>query len=191
MTKALGATATSIPIRGAAGRRWAVICCILIVISLQFGMNRQFIFDLVSSSASAIQDNMVIWGSTTGRSITTRSPSILKQIDDLFGKRIIDDVDNLSEIRPDGVAIYPGAREWYTYWTHASQKGKPIDIFLVDDESAHIYDDYVASTVESVSEATLRHIQDMKSRYASVAALPDFYARGLGWVMDVSLLFSM
>jgi hypothetical protein len=42
------------------------------------------------------------------------------------------------------------------------------------------------SSVESVSEATLQHITDMKSRYESVGALPDFYARGIGWIMDVS-----
>ena len=75
-------------------------------------------------------------------------------------------------------STFPGARDWHDYWTIASRKGKDqID-------QSHIHDDYVASAAESASKATLQHIDEMKSRYESVNALADFYARGLGWIQD-------
>jgi hypothetical protein len=95
--------------------------------------------------------------------------------------------DPSAEFRVDG-SIFPGAREWNEYWTYASRKGKQHgqsdDDYRVE---THIHDDYVASAVESASEATLKHIGDMKQRYESVGALPDFYARGIGWIRDVSV----
>ena len=73
---------------------------------------------------------------------------------------------------------FPRALEWYEYWTHTSKKGQdPID-------DAHCHDDYVVSTAKSASDDALMHFNVMKQRYASVRALPDFYARGLGWVQD-------
>ncbi len=107
---------------------------------------------------------------------------ILKPARDFSWKRIgshSENEDDASEFRSDD-GIFPRAREWYDYWTYASRKGK--DRF---DES-HVHDAYVASAVKSVSTATLRHINDMKLRYKSVGALPDFYARGIGWIHEVS-----
>jgi hypothetical protein len=73
---------------------------------------------------------------------------------------------------------FPRALKWYEYWTYASKKGQdPID-------DAHCHDDYVVSTAKSASDDALMHFNVMKQRYASVRALPDFYARGLGWVQD-------
>ena len=91
------------------------------------------------------------------------------------------DVDNLSVVRPGG-NIFPGAREWHNYWSYTSRKSKSQH----NEDNTNVHDDYVLSFVESVSESTLQHIFDMKSRYESVGALPDFYARGLGWILDVS-----
>jgi hypothetical protein len=105
---------------------------------------------------------------------------ILADIDDDFG-------DPSAEFRSDDDA-FPGAREWNDYWTHASRKGKRRG--QSDDSSrieSHTRDDYVTSAVELASEATLEHIDDMKQRYESVGALPDFYARGIGWIRDVSV----
>ena len=87
--------------------------------------------------------------------------------------------DDAWEFRSDD-GTFPRAREWYDYWTYASRKGKERL-----DES-HVHDAYVASAVKSVSAATLRHIHDMKQRYESAGALPDFRARGIGWIQEVS-----
>jgi len=73
---------------------------------------------------------------------------------------------------------FPGARDWYDYWTYASRKGN------VQLNQTHIHDDYVILAVESASNATLHHINEMRRRYESVGALADFYARGLGWIQD-------
>ena len=71
--------------------------------------------------------------------------------------------------------IFPGAREWYDYWTYASRK-------IVKEEELHIHDDYIVSAVERETPAALQHIKEMQQRYEHVSALADFYARGLGWV---------
>jgi hypothetical protein len=87
--------------------------------------------------------------------------------------------NDASEFRSDD-GIFPRAREWYDYWTYASSKGEDRL------EESHVHDAYVALAVKSVSAATLRHINDMKLRYDSAGALPDFYARGIGWIKEVS-----
>jgi len=87
--------------------------------------------------------------------------------------------DDASEFRSDD-GTFPRAREWYDYWTYASRKGEDRL------NESHVHDAYVAMAVKSVSTATLRHISDMKQRYESAGALPDFYARGIGWIQEVS-----
>ena len=98
----------------------------------------------------------------------------------------IDDVEDPSTKFCSDDNTFPSARVWNDYWTYASRKGKYGQSDGPRVES-HIHDDYVALAVESASEATLKHIDDMKQRYESVGALPDFYARGIGWIRDVSL----
>jgi hypothetical protein len=108
---------------------------------------------------------------------------------DWLWKAILADIDDFedasAEFRSDN-NIFPGAREWYDHWIYASRKGKhgQLDDSRVE---SHIHDDYVVSAIKSASKATLKHIDDMKQRYENVGALPDFYARGLGWIRDVSL----
>lgn len=94
--------------------------------------------------------------------------------------------DALAEFRSED-NIFPRAREWHGYWTYASRKGNKEDHLDDSRFEPHMHDDYVASAVKSASKATLKHIDDMKRRYESVGALPDFYARGIGWIKDVSL----
>ena len=137
--------------------------------------------------------------STTGSS-NENNTNAYDTLSDWFGNRIFnrdeniiadeDDVDASSEFRSsDG--IFPGAREWYNYWTYNSSttvgQGK-------DGEAAaylsNIYDDYVEKAVQSRTEATLQHIHKMKRRYMNVNALPDFRARGIGWIhtrLDMAL----
>jgi len=139
--------------------------------------------------------------STTGTS-NENNTNAYDALSNWFGNRIFnrdensiagehdDDVDASSEFRSsDG--IFPGAREWYNYWTYNSsttvEKGE-------DGEAAaylsNIYDDYVEKAVRSRTEATLQHIDYMKRRYMNVNALPDFRARGIGWIhtrLDMAL----
>ena len=137
--------------------------------------------------------------STTGSS-NENNTNAYDTLSNWFGNRIFnrdeniiadeDDVDASSEFRSsDG--IFPGAREWYNYWTYNSSttvgQGK-------DGEAAaylsNIYDDYVEKAVQSRTEATLQHIHKMKRRYMNVNALPDFRARGIGWIhtrLDMAL----
>ena len=84
---------------------------------------------------------------------------------------------------------FPGARMWYDHWTYASRKGRgdDDDQQLNSDRRVHMHDDYVASTAKLASGAALEHIDAMRRRYEEVGALLDFHARGLGWVLDVSL----
>lgn len=115
----------------------------------------------------------------------TLSSSLRKPSDAVLDRiKVGTDVDDLSELRPDGSIVFPGSREWNEYWSYASKRGRFH--LVADDDNTHIHDDYVISSVESVSEASIQHINDMKTRYESVGALADFYARGLGWIMDVS-----
>lgn len=129
--------------------------------------------------------NITIKNVSTSLSSTLRKPTN----DFSTGIKVgADDHDELSELRPDGTIIFPGAREWYEYWSYASRKGKHQ---IIDEDIAHIHDDSVLSSVESVAEAALQHVIDMKARYESVGALADFYARGIGWIMDVSSEFAL
>ncbi len=159
----------------------AVISIIIITIALSS------IFDRGEKLFGLTPSNINVKISTIKNVSETRSSSLRKPTNarTQFGAGA--DVYELSELRPDGSIIFPGAREWYHYWSYASRKGK---IQLVDDENSHIHDEFVVSSVETVSEATLQHITEMKTRYDSVGALADFYARGLGWIMDVSLHFT-
>ena len=75
---------------------------------------------------------------------------------------------------------FPGAREWYESWSRASRKGR--DLIVPD----HDHDKYVAAEADAAAKRTMGHIENMKERYENVSALPDFYARGLGWIQDVS-----
>jgi hypothetical protein len=129
--------------------------------------------------------NITIKNVSTSLSSTLRKPTNDRSTGIKVGA---DDHDDLSELRPDGTIIFPGAREWYKYWTYASRKGK---YQIIDEDTTHIHDGYVLSSVESASEAALQHITDMKSRYEGVGALADFYARGIGWIMDVSSEFAL
>lgn len=86
-----------------------------------------------------------------------------------------------SEFRVDGNAGFRGAQEWYDNWSRLMPRYKGGK---VDDEHD------VLSAVKSATEATLLHFNVMKQRYQNVSALPDFYARGNGWVQDVSSLSS-
>ncbi|KAL3816859.1 hypothetical protein ACHAXA_005137 [Cyclostephanos tholiformis] len=98
--------------------------------------------------------------------------------------------------------VFRGAREWYEYWSYASSSSKndyemtrssaeydddretAPDVDASSSPSRHVHDDYVISVVESVTEEALNHVYDMKRRYESVGALPDFYSRGIGWIWD-------
>ena len=74
--------------------------------------------------------------------------------------------------------IFSGAREWSDYWMLVSKTT------LHGDDNDHKHDDYVIERSKSEAGAVLQHFTDMKGRYQSVRALPDFYAHGLGWVED-------
>ena len=74
--------------------------------------------------------------------------------------------------------IFPRSQEWYQQWTHASKKGQ--DIISND----HLRDEDVVLATSQTSANALLHYRNMKQRYASVRALPDFYARGIGWIHD-------
>ena len=74
--------------------------------------------------------------------------------------------------------IFPRSQEWYKQWTHASKKGQ--DIISND----HLRDEDVVLATSQTSANALLHYRNMKQRYASVRALPDFYARGIGWIHD-------
>lgn len=79
------------------------------------------------------------------------------------------------------------AREWHEYWTYASRKGihnNDVDQQLLMSSNAHLHDEYVESTVKSLTGAALQHIDTMKRRYINVGALPDFRARGIGWIWE-------
>ena len=65
-----------------------------------------------------------------------------------------------------------GAKDWNQYWTYLTRMGKET----INDDRAHVHDEYVASAAEAASTTTLQHIDKMKSRYESVNALADFYA---------------
>jgi hypothetical protein len=101
------------------------------------------------------------------------------------------DDDPSSELRSsDG--IFPGAREWYNYWTYNSSiiTGKGRDDTEAAAYVSNIYDDYVEKAVQSRTKATIQHIVNMKRRYMSVNALPDFRVRGIGWIrtrLDMAL----
>ena len=160
----------------------AVVLMIVIVIALLS------IFDRGEQLFGLTPSNINVKIAAIQNASSTLSSSLRKPTND-FSTGIPDgaDVDDdLAELHPDGDGgsiVFHGAREWYDYWSYASRKGK---FHVIDEETNHIHDAYVLSSVESVSEATLQHINDMKSRYESVGALPDFYARGIGWIMDVS-----
>jgi hypothetical protein len=79
------------------------------------------------------------------------------------------------EFRPEK-NIFPRAREWSEYWTNASSQ-EPIG-------DTHLHDDYVVLAAKLASDDTLDAYTLMKQRYASVRALPDFYARGIGWIQE-------
>lgn len=92
-----------------------------------------------------------------------------------------DDIDPSSEFRSSG--IFPGAREWYEYWTHNNRSTHQHN-------TINMYDDYVERVVQSRTEATLQHIHNMQRRYMNVSALPDFRVRGIGWIrtrLDMAL----
>lgn len=74
--------------------------------------------------------------------------------------------------------IFPRSQEWYQQWTHASKK-KQNSI-----SNDHLHDDTVVVATSQTSANALLHYSNMKQRYASVQALPDFYARGIGWIHD-------
>ncbi|KAL9187229.1 hypothetical protein ACHAXT_001332 [Thalassiosira profunda] len=76
-----------------------------------------------------------------------------------------------------GDGAYRGAREWHANWA-ASRMGKDTR------SDAHTYDAFVARAVGLAADDALRHIDEMRERYRSVDALPDYYARGLGWIED-------
>ena len=84
-----------------------------------------------------------------------------------------------SEFRVDDNAKFHGAQEWHDHWSYLPRyKGGKVD------------DEHVLFAVESATNTTLQHFNDMKQRYQNVSALPDFYALGNGWVQDVSSLAS-
>lgn len=78
--------------------------------------------------------------------------------------------------------MFAGAREWHANWNEVvSTKGKQRGV----QTDVHMHDEYVELAVKNASDAAWQHITDMKQRYASVGALADFYARGIGWIQDV------
>ena len=82
-----------------------------------------------------------------------------------------------AEFRVAGNAGFHGAQEWRDHWSSLPRYEDNVN------------DEYVSLAVESATEATLQHFNDMRQRYQNVSALPDFYARGIGWVQDVSSMF--
>jgi hypothetical protein len=158
---------------------------VAVVLMITIAIVLSSIFDRGEQLFGIAPSNIIVKTATSKNISATWSSSLRKPTHaNYIGTQLSGDVDELSELRPDGSIIFPGAREWYEYWSYASRKGK---IQLKDDDNSHIHDDFVISSVETVSEATLQHINEMKARYDSVDALADFYARGLGWIMDVSL----
>lgn len=156
-----------------------VVLMIIVVIVLSS------IFDLGEKLFGLTPSNINVKIATIKNVSITLLPSLPEPSGAVFdGIKIGTYIDDLSELRPDGSIVFPGAREWYDYWSYASRKGRSH--LVADDDNTHIHDNYVISAVESVSEASMQHISDMKTRYESVGALADFYARGLGWIIDVS-----
>lgn len=74
---------------------------------------------------------------------------------------------------------FVGAREWHDLWTYASPSQR-----VKNNVDPHIHDDSVLLLMESTKNSTWQYLSRMKTRYANVDALPDFYARGIGWVYD-------
>jgi hypothetical protein len=101
--------------------------------------------------------------------------------------------------RDDGTS-FPGAREWYGNWSRISnhggfsntgsddRDGESSSSSSMTEEEYHVHDERVAKLVELATASTVRHIDDMKDRYEAVGALPDHYARGIGWIRDVSYI---
>mmetsp|Transcript_18617 Transcript_18617/g.40318 ORF Transcript_18617/g.40318 Transcript_18617/m.40318 type:complete len:262 (-) Transcript_18617:1473-2258(-) len=87
---------------------------------------------------------------------------------------------------PSKQTIFTGAKEWSDYWTNASTMSLDSHDDDNDDDgnTYHKYDDYVADRSKLEAGGALQHFNDMKDRYQSLRALPDFYAHGLGWVED-------
>lgn len=87
-----------------------------------------------------------------------------------------------------------GASEWYRYWTMtATNNKKQYNISTVSSSTSsqsnnnkfiidHSHDNYILSRVKLQSNGAYRHIMGMKTRYETVGAIPDYRARGLGWI---------
>ena len=76
-----------------------------------------------------------------------------------------------------------GAKEWHKNWMWASRKGKESAFNQKTDSLQYSsHDDFVASELQAQTDATVKYMNDMKARYIGLNALPDYRARGLGWI---------
>lgn len=76
--------------------------------------------------------------------------------------------------RPGGSPL--GSDEWHEHWTHAYSS--------LGIRPTGPHDDFVTSKADSLRNETLAGLASMERRYEDVDALPDYRARGLGWVED-------
>ena len=92
---------------------------------------------------------------------------------------------------------FVGANIWYRYWKLASSSSSGITSSSNNTIMEHTHDAYVLSqltttnnnndnnnnnSTASISTMAYDHMVQMKTRYESVNAMPDYRVRGLGWI---------
>jgi len=110
--------------------------------------------------------------------------------------------NNTIIMRHDENGTFVGANVWYRYWTMTTRNNRNVIInnkynnnnnnnnHKADSSSSqsstntidHSHDNYVLSQVKALSMKALEYTLKMKSRYDEVNAIPDYRARGLGWI---------
>eukprot|EP00804_Cyclotella_cryptica_P026256 CCRYP_019842-RA/>CCRYP_019842-RA protein AED:0.04 eAED:0.04 QI:241/1/1/1/0.75/0.6/5/196/808 len=83
--------------------------------------------------------------------------------------------------------MFLGARQWHDLWTFGSPSQRGANNNHNNDNNnidPHIHDDEALRHAASTINSTWNYVSNIQTRYANVDALPDFYARGNGWIYD-------